>query len=70
MMAMVQEGMKIEDARNRIWMLDSKGLVSVNRPGGDIDEHKGQYAKAVTHTNNLEEVVDNVKPSVLIGKLE
>ena len=65
-MAMEQEGMSTEDARSKIWMIDSKGLVTLNRNTGN-DSHKMQYAKQAANTKNLEEVIDLVKPSCIIG---
>ena len=68
-MAMVEEGMTIEEARDRIWLLDSAGLVTLSRGTSD-DPHKMQYAKQATDTQNLEEIVDLVRPSCLIGQSE
>ncbi|CAG2112006.1 unnamed protein product, partial [Medioppia subpectinata] len=65
-MAMEQEGLSTEDARNRIWLLDSQGLVTMSRMGRN-DKHKMQFAKQAADTKNLEEIVDLVKPSCIIG---
>lgn len=64
-MAMEQEGMNTEDARKRIWMIDSRGLVTRDRTGND--HHKMLFAKEAKSTKNLEEIVDLVKPSCIIG---
>lgn len=66
-MAMEQEGMKREEARKRIWMTDSKGLLTVDRPKGGVDNHKALYAKKANHLSNLDDIVDLVKPSCIIG---
>ena len=66
---MEQEGMKREEARKRIWMIDSKGLLTVDRPTGGIDNHKTLYAKKAAHLNNLDDIVELVKPSCIIGIL-
>ncbi|KAF4520398.1 hypothetical protein B566_EDAN016685 [Ephemera danica] len=62
-MAMMQEGTSIEDARNKIWMVDSKGLIVKNRPEG----HKVHYARDQAPIRHLSDVVKTAKPSVLIG---
>ncbi|EEC14653.1 NADP-dependent malic enzyme, putative, partial [Ixodes scapularis] len=65
-MAMVKEGATQEEARNRIWMLDSRGLIV--KPNGDSTQsHKEKFAKDAKHMNNLLEIVKFVKPTVLIG---
>ncbi|XP_042147840.1 NADP-dependent malic enzyme [Ixodes scapularis] len=68
-MAMVKEGATQEEARNRIWMLDSRGLIVKGRePNGDSTQsHKEKFAKDAKHMNNLLEIVKFVKPTVLIG---
>ncbi len=66
-MAMEQEGMKTEEARNRIWLIDSQGLITTTR-ANNSDKHKMNYAKQAVNTKNLEEIVDFVKPSCIIGK--
>ncbi|XP_077488796.1 NADP-dependent malic enzyme isoform X1 [Amblyomma americanum] len=68
-MAMVNEGAKEADARNSIWMLDSRGLIVKDRtPNGDSTQsHKDKFAKDAKHMTQLHEIVKFVKPTVLIG---
>jgi len=66
-MAMKQEGVSEEDARKKIWMVDSKGLIVVDRPKGGISEHKAPFAQKHDPIDNLNEVVKTVKPTILIG---
>lgn len=68
-MAMVNEGAKEADARNSIWMLDSRGLIVKDRaPNGDSTQsHKDKFAKDAKHMTQLHEIVKSVKPTVLIG---
>ncbi|CAB3235441.1 unnamed protein product [Arctia plantaginis] len=66
-MAMKTEGTSDEDARRRIFMVDSKGLIVKNRPEGGLNEHKEKFAQARPPVKTLAEVVDIAKPSVLIG---
>lgn len=68
-MAMKAEGTTDAGARERIWMVDSKGLIVRDRPDGGLTEHKLKFAKDCPPVRTLEEVVDIAKPSVLIGKL-
>ncbi|XP_026330267.1 NADP-dependent malic enzyme-like isoform X2 [Hyposmocoma kahamanoa] len=66
-MAMKQEGVSDADARSRIWMVDSKGLIVKDRPEGGLTEHKEKFARTHPPVRSLEEVVNIAKPSVLIG---
>ena len=68
-MAMQAEGTSVEDAREKIWMVDSKGLIVKDRPEGGVTGQKVLYAKNHIPMKNLEEVVVAVQPSVLIGEL-
>ena len=66
-MAMKKEGTSDEDARARIYLVDSKGLVVKNRPEGGLNEHKLHFAKDCPPVRTLAEVVTLTKPTVLIG---
>ncbi|XP_050666864.1 NADP-dependent malic enzyme isoform X2 [Leptidea sinapis] len=66
-MAMLAEGATEAEAKDRIWMVDSKGLIVKNRPEGGLNEHKEKFAKERAPIKTLAEVVDVAKPSVLIG---
>ena len=64
--AMVDEGLKREDARERITMFDVEGLVEPSR--GDLSPSQKVYArKGLKPTKHLAEAVDAVAPTVLIG---
>lgn len=65
-MAMEADGLTTEEAANNIFLIDSKGLVSKDRQG-EPDQHKMIYAKQLPNYQDLEKVVDIVKPSCLIG---
>lgn len=62
---MVKEGDTIEEARGKIYMMDSRGLVCTSRK--DLTEHKLHFAKDMELTKDLVEVVKHVKPTALIG---
>lgn len=66
-MAMKNEGTSDADARCKIWMVDSKGLIVKNRPEGGLNEHKEKFAQNCAPIRTLAEVVNVAKPSVLIG---
>lgn len=66
-MAMKKEGVSEEQAKSKIWMVDSKGLIVKNRPSGGITEHKLRFARDDQPIDTLLEVVKTAKPTVLIG---
>ncbi|CAH1407917.1 unnamed protein product [Nezara viridula] len=65
--AMIAEGTSESDARGKIFLVDSKGLIVKDRPDGGISGHKIRFAKNMAPIRNLSDVVKCVKPSVLIG---
>lgn len=66
-MAMVDEGVCEEEARKRVWLVDSKGLIVKDRPKGGLNHHKGKFAHAHPPVDTLAEAVNILKPTVLIG---
>ena len=66
-MAMQKEGTTEKDARAKIWMVDSKGLIVKDRPEGGLNAQKLMFAQNHAPIKTLAEVVKTVKPSVLIG---
>lgn len=65
--AMQQEGLSLQEARDKIWMFDIDGLLAKNRPEGALGGHKAYYAKDHKPMKNFHEVVREVKPSIMIG---
>jgi malic enzyme len=73
--ALVEGGLSLDEARRRIWTVDTKGLVTSNRPG--LEDFKAAFARDVSEVGDwkcadrsritLEEVVANAKPTILIG---
>ncbi|CAG9769466.1 unnamed protein product [Ceutorhynchus assimilis] len=66
-MAMQAEGTSEQEARSKIWMVDSKGLIVKDRPEGGVSVHKAPYAQNHAPIKTLTEVVKQVKPSILVG---
>lgn len=66
-MAMKNEGVAAEEAKSKIWMVDSRGLIVKNRPSGGLTEHKMHFARDDKPIDTLLEVVKTAKPTVLIG---
>lgn len=66
-MAMEQEGLSTDEAHDHIWLFDSRGVISPNRPTGGLDDHKLKYAKNVEHTKNFEHIVELSNASAIIG---
>jgi malic enzyme len=73
--ALVEGGLPLAEARRRIWTVDTKGLVVNDRDG--LEDFKAMFARDVNESATwncadraritLEEVVANVKPTILIG---
>ena len=66
-MAMQKEGTSEQDAKDKIWMVDSKGLIVNDRPEGGVTGHKKLFAKNHEPIKELFAAVKKIKPSVLIG---
>jgi malate dehydrogenase (oxaloacetate-decarboxylating)(NADP+) len=62
----VRSKVSLEEARRRIYMVDSKGLVTKTRPG-TLRHHKVHFAHDVPNCPDLESAVKMLKPSGLIG---
>ncbi|KAI8130784.1 hypothetical protein FF38_00416 [Lucilia cuprina] len=67
LMALMKEGLIEAEAKKRIWMIDSKGLIVQNRPSGGLTEHKLRFAQPHEPIDTLADVVRIVRPTVLIG---
>ncbi|MGH0120226.1 UNVERIFIED_CONTAM: hypothetical protein FKN15_056551 [Acipenser sinensis] len=64
-MAMKKEGVPYAEAVKKIWMVDSKGLIVKSR--GNLNHEKEQFAQEHPEVRTLEEVVQIVKPTAIIG---
>ncbi|KAM9601932.1 NADP-dependent malic enzyme, mitochondrial isoform 1-T1 [Morphnus guianensis] len=65
LMAMEKEGISQEDAIKKIWMVDSKGLIVKGR--SHLNHEKEMFAQDHPSVKTLEEVVQKVKPTAIIG---
>ncbi|PTU18600.1 hypothetical protein P175DRAFT_0318374 [Aspergillus ochraceoroseus IBT 24754] len=65
----MREGMTEEEARSCFYLVDSKGLVTADR-GDKLADHKVYFARTDNEAQQfktLEEVIDHVKPTMLMG---
>jgi malate dehydrogenase (oxaloacetate-decarboxylating)(NADP+) len=65
MAAMIEEGLSEQEARERCWLMDSKGLVVKSRK--DLAEHKLAFAHDHAPAEDLESVIRALRPAGLIG---
>uniref|UniRef100_A0A1A9V0Q0 Malic enzyme n=1 Tax=Glossina austeni TaxID=7395 RepID=A0A1A9V0Q0_GLOAU len=65
--ALKTEGLDDNEARSRIWLRDSKGLVVYDRPPGHLGEYKLMFARKRAAIEKLEDCVREFKPTILIG---
>lgn len=63
--AMREDGLSEEEARQRCWFLDSKGLVIADRT--DLQPHKRPFAHAHPPIATLHAAVEALRPTALIG---
>jgi malate dehydrogenase (oxaloacetate-decarboxylating)(NADP+) len=63
--AMLREGVSADEARRRVWLFDSKGLVVRSRP--DLAPHKRLYAQEHEAVGSLVEAVRALRPTALLG---
>jgi len=63
--AMKLEGLSEEQARSRIWLFDSNGLLENTRQ--DLIPEKKAYAHAHTPTHDLVVAINSIRPTILIG---
>jgi malate dehydrogenase (oxaloacetate-decarboxylating)(NADP+) len=63
--AMMNDGMTEAAARQRCWLIDSKGLVVKSRT--DLAKHKQAYAHEHEHLPDLLSAIGSIRPTILIG---
>jgi malate dehydrogenase (oxaloacetate-decarboxylating)(NADP+) len=64
-----RRGLSEKEARDKFWLVDTKGLVTKDR-GDKLAEHKKYFARTDNgghQFRTLEEVIEYVKPSALVG---
>lgn len=62
---MMLNGMSHEDAHKRIWLFDSKGLVTKSRT--DLAGHKVLFAAEDEFTSSFADAIRTIKPTAIIG---
>ncbi|KAI8093800.1 uncharacterized protein BX664DRAFT_260994 [Halteromyces radiatus] len=65
----IEHGLTEEQAKNIFWIVDSKGLITLDR-GDTLAQHKIYYARDDNHGQQykaLLDIVNYVKPTILIG---
>ena len=63
--AMMAEGLSEAEARKRIWLVDSRGLVVKGREG--LNKHKLPYAHEHTPVGDFLSAIKTLKPTSIIG---
>ncbi len=63
--SMVAQGLNKEEARKRLWLVDSKGLVVKSRSG--LTEHKQQFAHDHRALPDFQSAIESVKPTAIVG---
>ncbi|MGA8051595.1 MAG: NAD-dependent malic enzyme [Burkholderiales bacterium] len=63
--AMASEGLNVVEARQRCWLVDSKGLVVKSR--ADLGEHKRPYAHDHPQLPDFTSAVRTLKPTAIVG---
>lgn len=63
--AMREDGMSEQEARQRCWFIDSKGLVVKSRT--DLSDHKKAYAHDHAMLTDFVSIIETLKPTALIG---
>ncbi|HCM38886.1 MAG: NAD-dependent malic enzyme [Bdellovibrionales bacterium GWB1_52_6] len=63
--AMVDRGAKLEEARSKIWFVDSQGLVVKSRTG--LAEHKLRFAHDFRQIPNFVDAIEAIQPTAIIG---
>ena len=63
--ALLELGVKKNEARKRCWFVDSKGLIVSQRK--ELKYEKRKYAKNHPHLTDLSDIIKKVKPTVLVG---
>jgi malate dehydrogenase (oxaloacetate-decarboxylating)(NADP+) len=63
--AMVDEGLSEQEARNRCWFFDIKGLIVKDR--NDLDENQLVYAHTHEHIDDFLSTVQSLRPTAIVG---
>jgi malate dehydrogenase (oxaloacetate-decarboxylating)(NADP+) len=64
--ALQRRGVNEAEARKRVWLFDSKGLVTKSR-ASQLSEDKLQFAQDAEDTGDLATAIARIKPTALVG---
>lgn len=69
--ALQDEGVSAEEARSRMWLFDSKGLVYRDRPEGGLSPQKLEFARSPEqgqkHAGAEDFAIEGIRPTAIIG---
>jgi len=57
----------LEEAKSKVYMFDSRGLIVKDRPTGGITALKERFAQKMQPIDSLEDVIYIIRPTVLVG---
>lgn len=64
---LIDEGLSRDEAMEKIWMMDADGLVVDGRDTSNWNNHKKAMVRKGPMLNNFPDILDLVKPTVLVG---
>jgi malate dehydrogenase (oxaloacetate-decarboxylating)(NADP+) len=62
---MMQEGLTLESARQRCWLMDVRGLIESSRT--DVQDYQKPFAHAHAPVNDIVGAIEALRPTALIG---
>jgi len=66
-LAIMAEGVSEKEAKEHIWLVDSRGLIVNDRPKGGVTGEKLLFAKPHEPIDSLEKIIHTLKPTAIIG---
>ena len=66
--AMKEQGLTDQEARDRCWLFDTKGLVVKKRER--LEDFKKPYAKSFDHLESFVECIEKIKPTAIVGSVQ
>ena len=66
---MGDHSLRLNCKENCVSILFNRNVFPQDRPVGGLNEQKLKYAHETEHISTLAEVINNVKPTAIIGKI-